>query len=1075
MFIQPVLIRNYMSPPAAWDELLILHEAKVYTSSPGLVQVFGRFIDDGAGGAIAAAMAVNGKYGYVNATGGWVLEPALEYAFPFSEGLSHFCEGGLWGYRGRDGKVVVLARFMRVEPFRHGLAVVDVEGGKSRYIDSSGGYAFDASFTAAGSFSAVGLAPARGTSSKYGYIDRTGAWAIAPRFLLPLAFSDAGVAPAAEKTKQYGLIDRQGKWVLEPCYQRIREFNDDTLAFCSERYEHDGYLDTSGVLVIRDMRSLSAHMQCGIAVDSNYICMTAQGKLEFDVPLDWCDDFNEHAFAVARSADGSSAPVWGIARADGTFAAPPAGAVEPITVRHRHIAPCEAGTALAAFVEHDLGVVLLDRDARVVYRLRAENGPQGTYAALYDAAGDQLWRGVPFPALRSPRRFFTAPPDSLLAELPGFDALPGLAATLVQATEEKLHNAGALLDLIDNGAYAPEATYNNGHDDYEQEDDDLSLDHKVAQAVRSRRRIFRSYLDEDEHGRYPFLFEERIVMVQAVRTRFVAILTAHYGPPERDPDYAGEAATEDATAWCIALAQPLAGPESARPESNQLWLGLSLVLDNGDGDAWNHIWLVCAPSKETLEAALAGRAVEAPGDDDHPAPDDGIDWLARVSASPDAIVGMPGELINDAIADAVIESEIRAYPFLPPRLQTPARLEAQIRRNAKIASRIPPVVMSADGLALARSLYADDARWLRADKRNSTIPTRLHRDCLEHVWGCRLDQQTCLTAVCNDADIRNVPWRLHSEDIVEIALSRDVDNIRFVAPSAITPRVARFMAGRGDAALLARIPPALMTEELCAQALLKDDNAFSGVPDALKEAVVNRLIKGDADRASDGGSRWQTLRAWNRLSAGDADGAIAAAQLAIGNTSRPVHMHYVLASAWRLKGDMQRAALEAAKVLSLRSDYTPQFGKNASIAWLRVLAQGAASQADDATLLRELATQPQMLAKIPGRRITRVMVDLAVSLDARAVRFVPRRLMTTALYELALSHGHKRFEQLPVAMMSEAFCLAAVERHDYELKFVPQELRTLALCIASVRKHYWVIDHVPVALQGAVRAALTTT
>ncbi|UOD30283.1 WG repeat-containing protein [Massilia violaceinigra] len=1047
----------------------------MYTSFPGLAQVFGRFIDDGAGGEIAAAMAVNDKYGYVNASGGWVLEPALEYAFPFSEGLSHFCEGGLWGYRGRDGKVVVPARFTRVEPFRHGLAVVEVEGGKWRYIDRSGGFAFDASFTMAGSFSAVGLAPARGSSGKYGYIDRTGAWAIAPRFLMSLAFSDAGVAPAAETKRQYGLIDRQGKWVLEPCYESIREFNADTLAFYSESYDYAGYLDTNGLIVIRDMRSPSAHMQCGIAVDSNYICMTAQGKLEFDLPLDWCDDFNEHAFAVARSADGHSAPVWGIARADGTFAAPPAGAVEPITVRGRHIAPCEAGTALAAFLEHDRSVVLLDRDARVVYRLRTENGAQGTYAALYDAAGSQLWQGTPFPALRSPRRFFTAPPDSLLAELPGFDALTALAATLVQATEEKLHNAGALLDAIDNGTYASEAIYNNDHDDHEEEDDGLSPDDKVAQAVRSRRRIFRSYLDEDEHGRYSFLFEERIVMAQAVRARFVAILTAHYGPPERDPDYAGEAATDDATAWCIALAQALAGPESARPESNQLWLGLSSVLDTGDGDAWNHIWLVCAPSKETLEAALAGCAVEAPGDGDNPAPDDGIDWVARVSASPDAIIGMPGELIDDAIADALIESEIRAYPFLPPRLQTPARLEAQIRRNAKAASRIPPVVMSTDGLALARSLYADDARWLRADKRNSTIPTRLHRDCLEHVWGCLLDQQTCLTAVCNDADIRNVPWRLHNEDIVEIALSRDADNIRFIDPSAITPRVARFMACRGDATLLARIPPALLTEELCAQALLKDDNAFSGVPDELKEAVADRLIEGDADRASDGGSRWHALRAWNRLCAGDADGAIAAAQLAIGNTGRPVHMHYVLASAWRLKGDMQRAALEAAKVLSLRSDYTPQFGNNASIAWLRTLAQGAASAADDATLLRELATQPQMLAKIPGRRVTRAMVDLAVGLDADAVRSVPRRLMTPALYELALSHGHKRFEQLPVAMMSEAFCLAAVQRHDYELKFVPQELRTLAVCIASVRKHYWAIDHVPVALQGAVRAALTRT
>ncbi|ATQ76217.1 hypothetical protein CR152_18000 [Massilia violaceinigra] len=1088
MITQPTLIRNYMMRPTdEWNELLVLHDGQVHVASPGLLQVFGPFLDDGAGGTIVAAMAVNGMYGYLNAKGEWVVAPTLEYALPFSEGLSHFCEDGLWGYRNLSGKVAVPAQFMRVEPFRQGLAAVQMGRNKWRYIDMSGQFAFDASFGLANSFSVIGLAAARGTSSKYGYIDRTGAWAIAPRFALPYAFAPAGVAPATEKNNKYGLIDQQGKWVLEPSYEQIHDFNDDNLAFCRESYNHDGYLDTHGVLVIRDMDRLSQTMQCGIAVDSHRTCMTAQGELSFDASLDWCDQFNADGFAVAHLRSATQAPAWGIARTDGTFVATPADVIEPLKVQHAHVVPSEANTPLVAFLASDTrvarpdgapparSIVLIDRDARIAYRWYSEPCPEGKYPALYDGAGQLLWKGAPNAVLHAPMFFFSASADSLLTELGKFDDLTGLAESMVQAAEGKLHNIDGLLQMLASGE--DEGTiYNNDKDDFEEYDDSLSNEEQLAKLLRTRHRIFRSYLDEDENARYEFLAAERQALMEAMHARCVVRLTQRFGSPERDPDYAGEAATPDTVAWCIQLAQPVAGPESARPESNQLWLGISTQVGYGDGDVWHHIWLVCAPSKETLEAALTGRdlAYRVDDDDGDHAPDTG-ECLARVRASPETILTMPEELIDDAIADAAIESDIRAYPFLPPRLQTAARLEALIRRDASTAANIPPMVMNADGLALARSLYAGNPEWKYYDARNSAIPSKLDHACLDHIWGCLLDEKMCETALFNDANIRHVPWWLHSEKIAGMALAANINNIYFIDRSAITPELAEYVASRGNPKLMARIPPALLTEELCLRAVLKNEDAFAAVPDALRETVANALIARDPGAAGGTGSRWHALRAWTHLANGDRDAAIADAQCAIGRTDSPVHMHYVLASAWRDKGDLQRAALEAAKVLSLWSDYVPRFDADADIAWLHALAQGAASQADDATLLEELASQPHLLATIPRRRITRAMVDLAVGVDAQAVQFVPRRLMTTALYELAFREGCKHFEQLPPPVMSEAFCLSAVNEQGYQLKHVPPELRTLALCIASVRANSWVIDDVPAPLREAVLGALATS
>ncbi|NHZ95487.1 WG repeat-containing protein [Massilia sp. CCM 8734] len=618
MTIQPTLIRNYFAPQGQEPDLLLLHEGQVHAPVPALADVLGEFVGDGQGGGIAAALASGGGSGYIDARGVWVVAPTLDDARTFSaDGPARFCDQGKWGYLDVRGKVVIDAQYAQGEPFQHGLAAVQVAAGAWRYIDTSGKFAFDASFARAGLFTAVGLAEASVTAGQVGYIDRSGAWTIAPRFASAQPFSRDGVAPASEDGKLFGIIDRKGAWVLEPRYDRIDDFNADGLAFFKHGWNDASYLDTTGAPVIVAFNRLSESMSCGIAIESAHTCMTAEGKLAFDAALLWCGDFNEHGFAIAcaRAApkDIDAAPVWGIARADGSFARPPEDVLEPLTQgRYRDIATQEANTPLVAFLARDASIAFLDRDARVAWRLRAEPGPDGARPALYDAAGRLLWHGQSDSTIAPPALYFSAPPEYLLVDLHDLGELAGLADSMVLASANKLRNIDAALQALASGDEDEEdhCTLPGDRDEYGA---NVSAADQLEKSLRTRHRIFRSYLDEHEHAAYEFFASTRGAVMDATYARCVARLTEHLGPSTRNPGYAGKAAPPDITAWGVPITPPLAGLE---PGSNQLRLVLFTQAGYGDGDVWHNIWLVCAPSIETLAAALGGRIPAYRADED---------------------------------------------------------------------------------------------------------------------------------------------------------------------------------------------------------------------------------------------------------------------------------------------------------------------------------------------------------------------------------------------------------------------------------------------------------------------------
>jgi hypothetical protein len=82
------------------------------------------------------------KVGFFDERGRVVIEPRFDFALPFSEGLSAFCEGcrevsdgehkrvagGKWGFLDTSGRTAIPAAYEAVEPFSDGFGRVRVDG-----------------------------------------------------------------------------------------------------------------------------------------------------------------------------------------------------------------------------------------------------------------------------------------------------------------------------------------------------------------------------------------------------------------------------------------------------------------------------------------------------------------------------------------------------------------------------------------------------------------------------------------------------------------------------------------------------------------------------------------------------------------------------------------------------------------------------------------------------------------------------------------------------------------------------------------------------------------------------------
>jgi hypothetical protein len=245
------------------------------------------------------------KWGYLDQSFRFAIEPAFEYAHPFSEGLAAARlnkQPWNFGYIDRSGTFVIPPEFEDAGPFLEGRAVVRIRG-----------------------------------ESLWGIIDRSGEWVVTPRYP---AFSQAtnyseGMACVSKRIANkpepgeseflWGYIDKSGKQVIDFSFESASSFKKG-IAVVSTK-EGYGYIDPSGKFVIPPKFRLAWEFSEGLArvtVETGQMAfIDRSGQLVFSVPDGgWADPFSE-GFANVRIRGTDGEDRWGYIDQTGKFAIPP--------------------------------------------------------------------------------------------------------------------------------------------------------------------------------------------------------------------------------------------------------------------------------------------------------------------------------------------------------------------------------------------------------------------------------------------------------------------------------------------------------------------------------------------------------------------------------------------------------------------------------------------------------------------------------------------------------------------------------------------------------------------------------
>ena len=199
---------------------------------------------------------VNGKEGYIDATGRIVITPQFSSAHFFSEGLACVSSKEGFAWIDRTGKQVIAPQFNCITgegAFHEGLAVICV-GDRKGYIDKTGKIVINPQFDTAWPFS-EGLASV-GVGVSYdgqiGFIDRTGRFVINPQFnyfFTEHEFSEGLLCVKIEKGDfgTYRFLDNTGQDYFNYPFDDAHGFSEGLA--CVRKGNQRGFIDKSGKFV----------------------------------------------------------------------------------------------------------------------------------------------------------------------------------------------------------------------------------------------------------------------------------------------------------------------------------------------------------------------------------------------------------------------------------------------------------------------------------------------------------------------------------------------------------------------------------------------------------------------------------------------------------------------------------------------------------------------------------------------------------------------------------------------------------------------------------------------------------
>ncbi|MGE5415891.1 MAG: WG repeat-containing protein [Acidobacteriota bacterium] len=207
---------SYTDEPVLMPVLL-----KGYEDDNGRVVIPARYLDIGpfSEGLAVAEVKIYGdeKYGYIDESGKWAIEPRFESADCFRNGVAKVQNSSnVIEYIDRNGRVVanstdnkpkINQKDRQIDDYYKNLQVFERQG---YWEEQTGKVVIDGRFEDAENFYDEEFAAVM-LNGKWGYIDRSGKMIMQPQLDKPVSFSDGMAAVQDLKSKKWGYIDITGK------------------------------------------------------------------------------------------------------------------------------------------------------------------------------------------------------------------------------------------------------------------------------------------------------------------------------------------------------------------------------------------------------------------------------------------------------------------------------------------------------------------------------------------------------------------------------------------------------------------------------------------------------------------------------------------------------------------------------------------------------------------------------------------------------------------------------------------------------------------------------------------------
>lgn len=204
-------------------------------------------------------MKMTGKYGFINTDDGSIaISPRFDdVPYCFQHGLCGVGINGKYGFINKQGDWVIEPKYDSISFFSEGMCRVGVNG-KYGFIDHTGYQAIEPKYDDAGDFH-EGLCRAFSSDefsdckNKWGFIDKTGEWKVYPLFDEVGNFGEGVYYAYAKSNGKYGFIGthydiKDEYWKIKPQFDEIGDFHEELCRVCVDG--EYGFIDDNGYLQV---------------------------------------------------------------------------------------------------------------------------------------------------------------------------------------------------------------------------------------------------------------------------------------------------------------------------------------------------------------------------------------------------------------------------------------------------------------------------------------------------------------------------------------------------------------------------------------------------------------------------------------------------------------------------------------------------------------------------------------------------------------------------------------------------------------------------------------------------------